>query len=179
MSGSKTWSERISYRPATRADIPVLRFWDEQPHVKASDPDSDWNWEEEVSDDPSNEPWWREQWMVEVDRQPVGFLQLMDTSETETGYWGSDPPGERAIDIWIGEADLLGQGLGTEMMTWAIMRCFEPAEVSAIAIDPLVTNTRAHRFYERFGFTFVEEQVMEGDACRIYRLSRADWESRN
>ena len=31
-------------RPATIADLPTLRHWDEQPHVVASDPNDDWEW---------------------------------------------------------------------------------------------------------------------------------------
>jgi aminoglycoside 6'-N-acetyltransferase len=166
-----TLQESLSFRPVETADIPLLKRWDEQPHVKASDPDPDWNWEEEVG----KEPWWREQWMAEFEGRPIGFLQLMDTAETDYGYWGPDPPAERAIDIWIGEPDMLGRGLGTLMMTWAIDRCFSVSEVQSIAIDPLVTNRRAHRFYERLGFQFLEERRFDDDLCRVYVLARKDW----
>lgn len=164
----------LTYRRADRLDIPVLRGWDEQPHVIASDPDSDWNWEEEVGQD----PWWREQWMVLFEGRPIGFLQIMDTSETDYAYWGENPPGERALDIWIGEPDMLGKGLGTRMMAWAIERCFADPGVESIAIDPLVSNIRAHRFYERLGFRFLEERMFDGDRCRVYVLSRSSWAGR-
>lgn len=32
----------IRLRPATPADVPLLRRWDEQPHVVSSDPNDDW-----------------------------------------------------------------------------------------------------------------------------------------
>ena len=39
---------QITLRTATINDLALLRHWDEQPHVKASDGDEDWNWEYEL-----------------------------------------------------------------------------------------------------------------------------------
>lgn len=41
----------IQLRSATAADAPLLRHWDEQPHVLASDPNDDWQWEQELGRD--------------------------------------------------------------------------------------------------------------------------------
>ena len=60
--------------------------------------------------------------------------------------------GHRAIDIWIGDPDYLGQGYGTQMMELAIERSFADPSVTAILVDPLEQNGPAHRFYERLGF---------------------------
>ncbi len=38
----------MNLRPATYADLTLLRYWDEQPHVVASDPNDDWGWEVEL-----------------------------------------------------------------------------------------------------------------------------------
>lgn len=81
----------------------------------------------------------------------------------------------RAIGIWIGESGDLGRGFGTEMMRQALARCFAAPEVTAVLIDPLASNTRAHVFYERFGFRFVERRWFGDDDCFVYRLDRADW----
>ena len=91
----------INLRSATPADVDLLRYWDEQPHIKASDPNDDWGWE------------------VELNRDP---------------------------------------------------------EVTAILIDPLASNTRAQRFYERLGFQFIESRRFGEDDCFVYRLNRVDWE---
>jgi aminoglycoside 6'-N-acetyltransferase len=73
-------------------------------------------------------------------------------------------PGLRAIDIWIGEEDYLGRGLGTEMMRMAISRCFaDPSVVDGILIDPMASNDCARRFYERLGFRFVENRKFGDD----------------
>jgi len=79
------------------------------------------------------------------------------------------------IDSWIGEAAYLGRGFGTAMMTLAIDRCFADPTVTAILIDPLESNVRARRFYERLGFAFVERRRFGDDDCAVYRLDRARW----
>jgi hypothetical protein len=46
----------IKLRPATLADLELLQHWDEQAHVIASDPNSDWGWEVELGRNPD----WRD-----------------------------------------------------------------------------------------------------------------------
>lgn len=160
-------------RPATPDDLDLLRRWDEMPHVVASDPNDDWNWEDELGRDPD----WREQLMAEVDGRPIGFVQIIDPAREESRYWGDDvPPGLRALDIWIGEEEDLGRGYGTRMMRLALERCFAAPDVSAVLIDPLADNVRAHRFYERLGFRFVERRRFGQDDCFVYRLERRDFD---
>jgi aminoglycoside 6'-N-acetyltransferase len=166
----------IQLRKANIADLPVLLHWDEQPHVIESDLDDNWDWENELL----YEPAWREQLMAELDGRPLGFVQIIDPALEETHYWGEVPQGLRAIDIWIGEAADLGKGYGTIMMQQAIERCFADPSVNAILIDPLATNVRAQRFYERMGFRFVEQKRLGDDEsdCFVFELSREDWERR-
>ncbi len=165
----------ITFRTVVPADLPILKLWDEQPHVSASDPDSDWSWETELAHDPP----WREQLMVELDGRPLGFIQIIDPKEEETHYWGDVPPNLRAIDIWIGMAEDLGKGYGTTMMRMALDRCFADPLVAAVLIDPLATNVRAIRFYKRLGFEFVEERNFGGDVCLVYQVGRSYCQASN
>jgi aminoglycoside 6'-N-acetyltransferase len=164
---------RMRLRPATLEDVELLRRWDDQPHVIDSDPHDDWTWEIELDRSPD----WREQLIAEVDGVPIGFVQIIDPAREDSHYWGDVPPDLRAIDIWIGEPTWLGKGYGTQMMRLALARCFAEPAVSAVLIDPLASNTRAHRFYERLGFKFVERRQFGPDDCHVYRLDRADWRS--
>jgi aminoglycoside 6'-N-acetyltransferase len=166
---------RVRLRPATLDDLALLRRWDEQPHVIESDPDSDWEWETELGRTPD----WREQLVAEVDGVPIGFVQIIDPAREDSHYWGDAPANLRAIDIWIGEPSWLGMGYGTTMMRLALARCFADPAVTGVLIDPLAGNTRAHRFYERLGFKFVEHRRFGSDECRVYRLDRADWQKAN
>lgn len=158
----------ISLRPATINDLELLKFWDTKQHVIDSDPDEDWNWETELNRNPE----WREQYVAERNGEPIGFLQIIDPYKEETHYWGKVDENKRAIDIWIGEEKNLNKGYGTEIMKLAIQKCFNHPDVTGILIDPLKTNTRAHRFYERLGFEFIEERIFEGSACYVYELKR-------
>ncbi len=162
----------IRLRPASGDDLDLLRRWDEQPHVIASDPDSDWQWASEL---PRNPPW-RDQLIAELDRAPIGFVQVIDPAREDSHYWGDVPPNLRAVDIWIGEADQLGRGHGTRIMNQVLARCFADPAVDAVLIDPLAGNIRAHRFYRRLGFEFVEKRYFGHDHCAVHRLDRARFE---
>ncbi len=164
-------SPELNLRPASIADLQLLRYWDTQPHVIASDPNDDWNWEQELSREVS----WREQLIAMVAGRPVGFVQIIDPALEDSHYWGDVAPNLRAVDIWIGEPDALGKGLGTEIMKLTLKRCFDNPDVNAVIIDPLESNTRAHRFYERLGFRFVHRKTFGSDQCFVYALNRDNW----
>lgn len=170
----------VTLRPARVADVPVLEKWDEQPHVIAAtsdDPDADEafedaDWLDEItSDDPASAFY-----IAEVDGRPIGAMQVIDPALERTHYWGNAcPQNLRAMDIWIGEADCLGKGYGTEMMRIAIDEAFAEPDVEAILIDPLTSNTDAHRFYQRLGFRPLGRRMFDDDDCLVHRLDRAHW----
>ena len=166
---SRRTASRVRLRLATPADRPMLERWDQDPVlIEAAGSDGDWNWEVEL---PRIVPW-REFLIAELDDRAFGFLQIIDAAEEETHYWGEIGTGIRAIDIWIGEPDKRGRGLGTEMMRQAIAHCFADNGCRAILIDPLASNVRAHKFYEQFGFRAVDRRMFGDDDCIVYRLDR-------
>lgn len=164
-------SPALVLRPASRADIDLLRHWDRQPHVIAADPDSDWQWETELGRDAD----WREQLIAELDGRPIGYLEILDCARDPEQYWEPTGNDVAAIDIWIGERDALGQGHGTEMMRQALARCFARPRIRRVRVDPLSANTRAHRFYERCGFRRLGERRFENDNCVVFEVTRDDW----
>ena len=168
----------LAVRPATPADVPLFERWDEKPHVRAATSndgsvafDADWADELGPRDDGT------ELFVAEVDSAPIGALQIIDPATERSRYWGEIEPGYRAIDVWIGEEEHIGRGHGTAMMRFAIERSFAPPEVRAILIDPLANNERAHRFYRRLGFEFVERRTFDATSdCFVFRLDRERWE---
>jgi aminoglycoside 6'-N-acetyltransferase len=161
--------KKVQLRPAAPGDLELLQFWDRQPHVIAAKGDEDWQWQKELGRHPD----WREQLIAEVDGRPIGFVEIIDPSREDCHYWGGCiEANHRAIDIWIGERDAIGQGYGTQMMQQAIARCFADPNVQAILVDPLETNEAAHRFYERLGFEYVVNRSFDDDRCIVYRLRR-------
>jgi aminoglycoside 6'-N-acetyltransferase len=174
---------QVRLRPATLADAPTLEAWDREPHVIACSSDrpdlevafDGIVWREELADQ-SEVSFYR---IAEVDGRPIGVLQVIDPHREPTHYWGDIEPNLRAIDIWIGPKDALGHGHGTRMMTLAINDCFADPAVTAIVIDPLASNTDAHRFYQRLGFEPVGRRMFGEDDCLVHRLERATWEARS
>jgi aminoglycoside 6'-N-acetyltransferase len=165
----------MELRPATKADVELLSYWDTKAHVMAATGADDvTDWSAEIGSDPQFEV------LIAQDAgRPIGVVQIIDPQLERTHYWGDVAANLRAIDIWIGEEADLGRGLGTLMMGLALDRCFAASEVNAVLIDPLESNTRAHRFYERLGFTPVGPRVFGEDHCLVYRLERADWARRS
>ncbi|MEL7486765.1 MAG: GNAT family N-acetyltransferase [Pseudomonadota bacterium] len=161
----------IALRAAAVADAAQIRAWDEKPHViEAGGAWYEFDWAAEIARDVD----WREFRIAELDGRAIGVVQIIDPAREETGYWGDVAPNLRAIDIWIGEEDCLGRGFGTQMMRAALDRCFASG-ADAVLIDPLARNTRAHRFYERFGFRFVERRLFDEDDCFVYKLNSKEW----
>lgn len=171
----------ITLRPATLDDVPLLDLWDLEPHVISAttdDPDAekafgDTYWPDElalVRDD-------YQYFIAELDGRPIGGMQIIDPHTEPTRYWGNVEPGLRAIDIWIGNAADHGHGYGAEMMRLAIAACFQDPAVTAIIIDPLASNTRAHTFYQRLGFRpeGIRELGEDNDICLVHRLTRDAW----
>lgn len=183
---------RVTLRTATVADIPTLERWDLDPDVISStsdDPEqsvafgeeNDWN-ENFALYQP--DVW--EYWVAEVanpdgTRRPIGAMQMIDPHVEPTHYWGDVEPNLRALDIWIGEPEARSQGYGAEMMRLGIERSFEKPEVTAIIIDPLASNTRAHKFYQRVGFKPTHRQTFNDgeDDCLVHRLTRDDWRAKH
>jgi aminoglycoside 6'-N-acetyltransferase len=162
-------------RSATRSDLGLLRYWHTKPHVIAAVGDfAHADWQAELAHSPD----WRELLIAESDIRPVGFVQIIDPAREETQYWGNVGAGVRAIDVWIGEEADLGRGYGTQMMRLALARCFADPTVMTVLIDPLASNMRARRFYERLGFEPVGRRVFGTDECFVYRLERRAWQDR-
>lgn len=171
---------RVTLRHATLADIPTLTRWDQEPHVISAttdDPDADNAfegivWEDEIAaaSDASR------YWIAELDGRPIGAMQIIDPHLEPTHYWGEIAPNLRALDIWIGETADLGKGYGETMMRLAIDMCFAEPAVTGIVIDPLASNARAHKFYQRLGFRPLGRRIFnDEDDCLVHELTRADW----
>lgn len=170
---------RIILRTASQADASLLDDWNRQPHVISATTDDPAaasafegvNWPDEIAGQDEH----NELLVAELDGRPIGAMQIIDPHLESTHYWGDIQPNLRAIDIWIGEPDCLGKGYGQTMMRLAFQRCFADPAVTAIVIDPLASNVRAHRFYRRLGFVPKRRQTFDEDDCLVHELRREHW----
>jgi len=169
----------VALRPAIPTDVVWLELWDDDPAVIAcstDDPNATMafegiDWDEELA----MQSEFYEYFIAELDGRPIGAMQICDPHNESTHYWGEIAPNLRAIDIWIGAAADRGKGHGAAMMRLALRRCFADPRVTAIVIDPLASNTRAHAFYRRLGFKALGRRTFGEDDCLIHELTRHDW----
>ena len=169
----------ITLRLATPADVGWFELWDTDPGVIAATSDdsratvafADTDWAEELAAQDE----YSQYFIAELDGRPIGAMQICDPQLEETHYWGESAPNLRAIDIWIGAAADRSKGHGAAMMRLALQRCFADPRVTAIVIDPLASNTRAHEFYRRLGFRPLGRRTFGEDNCLVHELTRHDW----
>lgn len=168
----------IVLRSATLADVRLFERWERQPHVISATTDDpaaekafeDAYWPDEFAGQDEHNQYL----IAELDGRPIGAMQMIDPHQESTHYWGEIQPNLRALDIWIGEPDCLGKGYGETMMRLAFQLCFADPAVTAIVIDPLVSNARAHKFYQRLGFKPVGRRRFGDDDCLVHQLMRED-----
>jgi len=171
---------QLVIRVATQADVPTLARWDEEPSVIActtDDPNAAQAfpgavWPDEIAATSDLTCYY----IAELDGRPIGAMQVIDPHREPTHYWEKIEPNLRAIDIWIGAAADRNKGYGALMMGAVIDACFADVDVAAIIIDPLNSNTDAHRFYRRLGFKPIARRIFnDEDDCLVHRLDRAEW----
>jgi len=93
--------------------------------------------------------------IIEWQNKPIGYLQFYETQK-ETGYHVKEPilaePNVWAMDIFLGEPDFYGKGIGSASLTLMLDYLFTQMGAATVIIDPDVRNVRAIRAYEKAGF---------------------------
>ena len=136
------------FRPATAADLPLLGAWLRTPEVRRwwGDPDRELELLKEDLDNPA-----ATMLIASHKGAPVGYLQHYDVRAWPLAYFAHLPEGARAVDMFIGETDMLGGGHGPALLR-LLAGSLREAGVPAVAIDPAPENRRAVRAYEKAGF---------------------------
>ncbi len=135
------------FRPMAAADLPLIRQWLAQPHVRKwwGDPAEQYALVSGDLDEPA-----MDQFIVSIGGEPFCYLQCYELTAWNTGF-GPQPARTRGIDLLIGPADMTGRGHGS-----ALIRAFVADRLHngapRIVTDPDPLNSRAIRAYERAGF---------------------------
>lgn len=84
--------------------------------------------------------------------RPVGYLQFYRVEDPCAEYSFDGHGTTYALDLFIGEPDSWGWGIGTQFIRLLLCYLFEQKGAAWVIIDPHVDNPRAIRAYEKCGF---------------------------
>ena len=166
--------ERIEFPPLTEADLSLVEEWLRREHVAR------W-WRDDIGESiaeyrhalEGHEP--TDHFLIEVDGRPVGMIQTYLVSDypewEEVVQVGA---GVAGVDLMIGETDLIGQGLGPQVLAqFARDVVFAQRGTHAVVGTVEETNRRSWRAFEKAGFRYVRDVEEEGRPHRLMRLDRA------
>lgn len=149
---------RIAFRPVeTRRDLPDLLRWLADPDVRP------WYDEGELRSENIGARFAPEattrKYIIEIDGQPVGYIQTYRLGDEEEYRRQVDvPPEAVAMDLFLGEPEFRNRGWGAEVLRACLERLVfgeMDAPLAMIAPDP--ENARAVLSYEKVGFRPVKK----------------------
>ena len=159
----------IEFRPLAEDDLPLVEEWLRRDHVAR------W-WRDDIAESlaeyraalEGREP--TEHFMIVVDGCAIGMIQtylVSDYPEWEEVVQVGE--GVAGVDLLIGEEELIGRGLGPQ-----ILAEFARDVITAPAVVATVeeANRRSWRAFEKAGFRHVRDVEEDGDPHRLMRLDR-------
>lgn len=159
------------------SDLPLLQRWLSLPHVKAW-----WHTPLDLAGVVAKygpridgvEP--THMFVIEHDGRAIGWIQWYRWRDyaAHAAQLGAEPSAA-GVDLALGEADLLGRGLGSKALSLFIERVVFAHDVSAVVCDPEERNTRSLRAFEKAGFKIERTIRLQGEPIdrRVIRLDRA------
>jgi RimJ/RimL family protein N-acetyltransferase len=170
----------VAFRPLRRADLRLMHEWLQREHVRR------WWDDHETYEDvvehylPALEGGRPvDLYLILLDASPVGFIQTYVVDDhpeyAERVGVGAGVAGVAGVDLFIGEEELTGQGLGVEVLTRFVGDIvFAKPATSACIADPDVRNTASIRAFEKAGFRRVGEffDPSDGERHALLRLDR-------
>ena len=140
-------------RRIVEADLPLISAWRGQLHVSRWWGDPSVESELEKLPDPRIA-----MWIIAYDGRPFAFLQDYDVHGWNPHPFRYLPKGSRGMDLFIGEADMLGQGHGSRFVRQHVETLFGQG-APAVGLDPHPDNAPAQRAFEKAGFARVSGPV--------------------
>lgn len=152
---------RYTLRPASANDLPMLRRWLRTPEAMRwwGDPDAQYALLEEDLANPLMQMRIVSLGARSIGRQavaqenlrPFAYVQDYDVGSWPQAHLAHLPRGTRAVDTFIGEPDMVGQGHGSAFLRLVAQQLIA-AGAPCVVIDPDPDNGRALRAYAKAGF---------------------------
>ncbi|ESQ77799.1 GNAT family N-acetyltransferase [Asticcacaulis sp. YBE204] len=155
----------ISFRPLTDNDAGLLLLWMSSPHVQQWWGHDGQSAEDAVEDalayvGAANGTGYIFNWHG----QPAGYVQSYECCpdhEADDPCYAETPRGTFLIDLFIGDASLLGEGVGTEALRMVCEGMFKKG-AQVVRVAPHTANAAAVRCCEKAGFTPSDASVSGG-----------------
>lgn len=164
----------LTLRPMVEEDIPMLHDWLNRPHIAAW-----WGGDAARPSLEETRAHYLPRLLAEervtpyialLGPTPVGYAQSYVVLGSGGGWWEEETdPGVRGIDQSLADPRLLGQGLGTRLVSTLVNLLFADPAVTRIQTDPAPDNLRAIRCYEKAGFRRVRT-ITTPDGPAVYML---------
>lgn len=167
----------IRFEPVAESHLPMLHGWLREPHVRHwwGDPDEELALIRQILEEDDG----TEGFVVYVDNIPVGYIQSWRPANFDGTHWIEEAPWLRdvpcdtvGIDIFIGPANLIAQGVGPRIIRAFAERLFKGG-VPRLIIDPDAANRRAVRAYEKAGFTIFGRHDGKSESTVLMELTPA------
>jgi aminoglycoside 6'-N-acetyltransferase len=168
-------AESIRFELVAEGHLPMLYDWLKQPHVRQwwGDPDEELALIRQILEEEDG----TEGFVVFVGNGPVGYIQSWrpanfgGTHWAEEAPWLSDMPRDTVgVDIFIGSANVIAQGVGPRIIRAFAERLFASGAPRLI-IDPDAANRRAVRAYEKAGFTIFGRHDGKSESTILMELT--------
>lgn len=104
--------------------------------------------------------------LVSYRAQPFAYIQNYDPHAWPNHHFDHLPPSSRGIDQFIGVAEMLGCGHGSDFIE-AYVEALFASGAPAVGTDPHPSNARAIRAYEKAGFRRMGERMTEWGPCLL------------
>jgi RimJ/RimL family protein N-acetyltransferase len=163
----------IEFTPLTEADLALVEDWLRREHVAR------W-WRDDIGESiaeyrraiEGREP--TDHFLIVLDGSAVGMIQTYLVSDyPEWEEVVQVGPGVAGVDLLIGEAELIGAGLGPRVLVqFARDIVFAQSGVDAVVATVEEPNRRSWRAFEKAGFRRVRDVEEDGLPCRLMRLDR-------
>jgi aminoglycoside 6'-N-acetyltransferase len=155
--------------PVSEESVPLLARWLSDPRVLEFYEGRDSPYDEDMVRTQFLGPdEYIERFIVYHSRRPIGYLQLYSVHPAKRplyGVGGDEVP--FGMDLFIGEPDLWGRGLGSRLVQKAAAYLVAEQGATSVYLDPHTRNTRAIRAYSKAGFQKVrllpKHELHEGE----------------
>ena len=94
--------------------------------------------------------------IIELSGESIGYVQYYPVGQWAAEYEIEDATDTWAIDVFIGEPEQWGKGIGSRALRALLPYLFGECDARRVLIDPRVVNERAIRSYEKAGFRKVK-----------------------